>query len=258
MAARQAGGLNALKEHNTMPLEIDFSELGIELEEDKAKALKEALDAKHEEALNSEVSGLKSKRDQLLESQKTLKSQLKQFEGLDPERARRLEQQLAENEEAQLIADGKLDEVLNKRTERMREGYDRQLSEAQQTAESAKAFADKFRGRVMSDEIRTAAAEVGIVDSAVQDAVYRASSLFEVDDEGNVVPREEAGLDADGKPLTPSAWLESMREKAPHWFPQPKGSGAPGGGGGSSAPRAWKDAKSTAEKVEILKRKQNQ
>ena len=59
MAARQAGGLNALKEHNTMPLEIDFSELGIELEEDKAKALKEALDAKHEEALNSEVSGLK-------------------------------------------------------------------------------------------------------------------------------------------------------------------------------------------------------
>ena len=239
-----------------MPLEIDFNELGIELDDEKATALKEALSAKHQEALDQEVGGLKSKRDELLEAQRKMKDQLKQFEGIDPERARKLESQLAENEEARLIADGKLDEVLNKRTERMREEYDRKLQEASQTADQSKAFADKFRGRVMRDEIRTAAAEVGLVDSAVEDAVYRAGGLFEVNDEGNVVPREDAGFDENGKPLTPQAWLESMREKAPHWFPVPEGSQSRGGGGSPGAPRAWKDAKSTKEKVELLKRKQ--
>lgn len=239
-----------------MALEIDFKELGIDLDDEKATALKEALSTKHQEALDKEVGGLKSKRDELLDAQRKMKDQLKQYEGIDPERARKLEQQLAENEEARLIADGKLDEVLNQRTERMRQEYDRKLQEASQTAEKSKGFADKFRGRVMRDEIRTAASEVGLVDAAVEDAVFRAGSLFEVNDEGNVVPREDAGLDENGKPLTPEAWLESMREKAPHWFPVPEGSQSQGGSGGPGAPRAWKDAKSTKEKVEILKRKQ--
>lgn len=239
-----------------MTLEIDFKELGIDLDDEKATALKEALSTKHQEALDKEVGGLKTKRDELLDAQRKMKDQLKQYEGIDPERARKLEQQLAENEEARLIADGKLDEVLNQRTERMREEYDRKLQDASQTAEQSKAFADKFRGRVMRDEIRTAASEVGLIDSAVEDAVFRAGGLFEVNDEGNVVPREDAGLDESGKPLTPQAWLASMREKAPHWFPVPEGSQSHGGGGNPAAPRAWKDAKSTKDKVDILKRKQ--
>ncbi|MFT0140777.1 hypothetical protein ACEK07_46130 [Alcanivoracaceae bacterium MT1] len=217
-----------------MSFDIDLNELGIELDDDKANALKEALSAKHQEALDSEVGGLKEKRDELLKAQRALKDQLKQYDGIDPERARKLEAQLAENEEAQLIADGKLDEVLNKRTERMREEYDRKLAEAQKTAEGSKAFAQKFRGRVMSDEIRAAAGKAGLVDSAVEDAIYRAGALFEVNDEGEVVPKEEAGLDADGKPLTPLAWLKSMQEKAPHWFPVPQGGGAPGNNGGKA------------------------
>ena len=142
-----------------MTLEIDFKALGIDLDDEKATALKEALTTKHQEALDKEVGGLKTKRDELLANERKLKDSLKQYEGIDPERARKLEEQLAENEEARLIADGKLDEVLNKRTERMRDEYDRKLTEASQTADKSKAFADKFRGRVMRDEIRTAAAE---------------------------------------------------------------------------------------------------
>lgn len=241
-----------------MSLDIDLNELGIELDDEKASALKEALSAKHQEALDKEVGGLKSKRDELLDAQRKMKDQLKQFEGIDPERARKLEQQLAENEEARLIADGKIDEVLSKRTERMQAEYERKLSEAQTEAEKAKARAEKFTGRAFSDELRTAAAQVGILDSAVPDAVYRGRELFAVDDDGNVVAKDGV-LDQDGKPLTPETWLNSMRDQAPHWFPTPKGSGAPGSSGnGSSAPRAWQDAKTTRDKVEYLKRKQSQ
>lgn len=239
-----------------MTFEIDLAELGLELDDEKAQAIKDALAAKYQESLDREVGGLKSKRDELLEAQKRMKEQLKQFEGIDPERARKLEEQIAQSEEARLIADGKLDEVLNQRTERMRTEYERKLHEATQTAEQAKGFADRFRGRVLSDEIRSAVAKVGMVDSAAEDAALRAGALFEVNDEGVVVAKEGAGLDASGKPLTIQSWLESMKDSAPHWFLQPKGSGAPGSTGSSASPRAWKDAKTTAEKVELLKRKQ--
>lgn len=239
-----------------MAFDIDFNELGLELDEEKATALKEALSAKHQEAVDKEVGGLKSKRDELLANERKLKDSLKQYEGIDPERARKLEKQISQSEEARLIADGKLDEVINQRTERMKTEYDRKLQEAQQSADQSRSFADKFRGRVLSDEMRSAMAKVKGLESAATDATLRAERVFEVNDEGDVVPREDAGYDSDGKPLTPETWLESMRDEAPHWFPTPKGSGAPGSTGNSASPRAWKEATTTKEKVEILKRKQ--
>lgn len=237
-----------------MSFEIDFAELGLELDDEKAAALKETLAAKHQEALDKEVGGLKSKRDELLDAQRKMKDQLKQYEDIDPERARKLEAQLAENEEARLIADGKIDEVLDKRTERMRSEFERKLQETTQAAEQAKSFADRFRGRVMSDEMHRVADAVGMRPEAVADAVNRASPLFEVNDEGQVVPRDPNERDADDKPLSLKAWAESLKEAAPHLFHQPEGLDLPGGGR-SNAPRAWKDAKTTADKVALLKRK---
>src|SRR5690625_896750 len=238
-----------------MDFDLDFSELGLEVPEEKAAALKELIAGKHQEALDKEVGGLKAKRDELLDAQKRLKEQLSQFEGIDPERARKLEEQIAQSKEAKLIAEGKLDEVIAQRTERMQTEYERRLQEASATAEQAKLFAERFKGRVLSDEIRAAASKVGMIDSAAEDATLRAQALFEVNDEGNVVANEDAGLDASGKPLTIETWLQSMKDAAPHWFLQPKGSGAPGSTGSSASPRAWKDAKTTAEKVELIKRK---
>lgn len=234
-------------------MELDFEALGIELDDEAKQKILDAAKKAHDD----DVAGLRAKRDELLDGQRKLKDQIKQFEGIDPERARKLEQQLAENEEARLIADGKIDEVLNKRTERMQADFERKLTEAQTEAEKARERAKKFTGRAFSDELRTAASKVGLVDSAVPDAVNRAAELFAVDDDGKVVARDGV-LDEKGQPLTPETWLASMREQAPHWFPTPKGGGAPGSNGSPSAPRAWQDAKSTKDKVEYLKRKKSQ
>lgn len=240
-----------------MALEIDFAELGLELDDEKAAALKEALSTKHQEAIDKEVGGLKTKRDELLANERKLKDSLKQYDGIDPERARKLEEQIAQSEEARLIADGKMDEVINQRTERMRSEYERKLQESTQSTERYKSKAEKADGHVMRNAIGQAASAVGLIDTAAEDAAYRAAQLFEVDEELNVVPKEGVGYDADGKPLTMKSWLESMRDQAPHWFPQPKGSGSPGNNGSSTSPRAWKDAATTKEKVEILKRQQS-
>lgn len=223
----------------------DLKQLGIEVDEEKAKALDEAVTARHEE----EVKGLRSKRDELLETQRKLKDQLGQYDGIDVDRARRLEQILAEDEEARLIADGKVDEVVNRRTESMKTDYQRRLDEAQQQAEALKQ-------RALSDEIRSAATQAGLLSSATDDAVLRAKQLFDVDAQGQVVPKDDAPLDKSGEPLTPTAWLESMKESAAHWFPSPRGSGAPGSTSSASVPRAWGEARTSAEKVEFLRQQQ--
>lgn len=180
-------------------------------------------------------SALDKERNEKKERDRQLREMQKRYDGIDPDKTREMLTRLEQDEEAKLIAEGKMDEVIQQRTERMRAEHERQLQQAQQQAETAKSFAEKFRGRVLSDEVRAAASEVGLVDTASRDAYLHAQTMFEVDDEGNVVAKEEAGFDTQGKPLTLKAWLESMRDTAPHWFPQPKGSGAPGNNGSRGA-----------------------
>lgn len=57
-------------------------------------------------------------------------------------------QRFSDDEEAQLIAAGKIDEVLDKRTERLRADVDKQIKAANERAEKAEAFSNKFRDRV--------------------------------------------------------------------------------------------------------------
>lgn len=180
-------------------------------------------------------SALEKERTEKKDKDRQLKETLKKFDGIDPDYTRDILSRLDQDKEAKLIAEGKVDEVVNQRTERMKQEYERQLQEATQQAETASKFVDKFRGRVLRDEVRSAASEVGLVDSASDDAYLHAQSLFDIDDEGNSKPKEGAGYDANGQPLTMKAWLETMRESKPHWFPVPKGSGAPGSNGNGSS-----------------------
>jgi hypothetical protein len=150
-------------------------------------------------------------------------------------------QRFSDDEEAQLIAAGKIDEVLDKRTERLRADVDKQIKAANERAEKAEAFSNKFRDRVLGDAIRSAALKAGALPEASDDLILRAKGTFQLNDEGEAVAVDANGdvlFGKDGKtPLTPVEWAESLKETAPHLFPRAEGSGAgghkPGGGGGS-------------------------
>lgn len=208
----------------------ELKALGIELDDDKTKAL---LD-KYNDELNATVTGLKTKNSELIGKEKQLKDALKQYDGIDVESAREALKIKQELEDKKLIESGKLDELVNQRIERMKSDYDKKIQELTQQASKAQEFANRFKGRVLSDEIRSVASLLGVIPSAIEDAIYRGRELFIVDDEGKVTPKESAGLDAKGAPLTTKAWLEAMKEAAPHWFPIPKGSGAPGSDSGKA------------------------
>lgn len=141
------------------------------------------------------------------------------------------------DEEAKLIAEGKLDQVIDKRTSRMREDFEKKLGEATGRADKASKLAQAFQGRVLDEAVRAAAAKAGLHQHAIDDALFRARTMFSLDENGQAVQFGEDGkpvLGKDGKnPFTPMEWLEGMKDKAPHWFPATaSGGGAHGGGGG--------------------------
>ena len=95
-------------------------------------------------AVNNAVGGLKSKTANCSESSKESSEKLKEFDGIDAGAVRNILQRFSDDEEAKLIAGGKIDEVLNKRTERMKAGFDKELKAAADKVAAAEARAQKF------------------------------------------------------------------------------------------------------------------
>jgi prefoldin subunit 5 len=196
-----------------------------------------------EQAVKEATSGLAANRDEILTEKKTLQQKLdemsKQWEGLDPQAVRNIMQRLEGDEEAKLLAEGKTDAVIEKRTERLKADHQKQLEKLEQSRGTLQEQLEAAQGQVkklmVEGSLRQAAAELGVIPSAIEDALFRAMGVFTVREDGKLVAEENGSTvySKDGKnPMTPAEWLETMKEKAPHWFPAPSGGGAAGGLGG--------------------------
>ena len=209
--------------------------------------------------IDREVQGLKAKNSEILGSLKETKAALAKFEGLDPDAIKALLTKFSEDEDAALIKSGKIDEVINKRTERMKAGFEAETQAERQAREAAENRAKAFSKRVLENSIRAEAGTAGLYHFAVEDALYRAGSVFTIDDNGNPVASDGV-LGKDGKPLTLKEWFSDMKDKAPHWFQaNTSGSGASGNnsgkGGVKTITRAEFDALSPNERMAVSKSK---
>lgn len=206
--------------------------------------------------IDQQVSGLKAKNTELLGKIKEQGDNLKRFDGIDPDTVKGMLKRFENDEEAKLIADGKIDEVINKRTERMRGDTDKQLKEANTRVEKAEAFANKFRARVLGDEIRSAAGKAGALSSAQEDLILRAKGIFQINDEGQAVAVDEDGnpiMGKDGRTqLSPIEWIESLKESAPHLFPAASGTDA--GKHKQGGAHLKRSQMSASEKAEYIRR----
>lgn len=189
------------------------------------------IDARAEVLANERNMGLRAKNAEIILKNKELLDNAKRFEGIDPDAVKTILQRFSDDDEAKLIASGKIDEVLNKRTERMKAGFEQETAKERAAREAAESRADKFQRRVLENGIRAEAAAAGIHQHAIDDALYRAGGTFQLDDEGNPVAVEGA-YGKDGKPLTLKEWFADMKDKAPHWWPATGNGGGAGHGGG--------------------------
>lgn len=155
-----------------------------------------------------------------------------QFEGLDIEAVKGLLAKASQDEETRLIAEGKIDEVFNRRTERFRSDVDKQLKAKDDEIGRHVEANKKLAGRALSDAVLQAASKAGALPEAMEDIVQRARAAgWTVNEDGDVVAMDgdEPVLGKDGKtPLTPSEWAESLRESAPHLWPRAQGAGQTG------------------------------
>lgn len=226
-----------------------------------------------EAAVAESTKGLASNRDEILKEKKELQEKLqalgKQWDGLDPEVVKNLVNRMNTDEETKLIAEGKIDEVVERRVTAMKTDLEARLASATEKLEALEgekgSLSDKVKNLVIDGMVRQAGAELNLLPTAIEDAIVRAKGRFQLDENDKPVARDEHGtllIGKDGKsPLSPTEWLEGMKEKAPHWFPTPSGAGAGGGPGSSGGgqftltrsqardPQAYRTAKEAAQKA---------
>lgn len=114
--------------------------------------------------------------------------------------------------------------------ERERDNLKGQVTEKDKAIEG---FTAKERTRTIHDRVREDAVKAKVLPEAIDDALLNADRIFEVDDAGNVVTRDNVGVTPG---IAPSVWLTDVQKTRPHWWGPSQGGGAGGnrGGGGDT------------------------
>ncbi len=212
-------------------------------------ALQDELKTKIEDAVN----GLKTKNKELLAEKKKIQESLKNYADLDPERAREAIDFLEKNKDAQLIKDGKIDELIDRRTASIKEDYTAKLSEyekrigetqqeyeerleklqtdLEKKATAAKTYETLYKTKVVEDTLRDAAVAAGVRPEAIDDILLRGKSTFTLGKDGTLEARDSDGKlvkDEEGSLVKPDTWLENMKKTKPHYWGDSVGTGATG------------------------------
>lgn len=206
---------------------------------DAYKVDQEEKKAETQRMIDEAITGLKTKNDQLLDEKKKLQEK---FSGInDPEEALEALRLIQENEDIQLIKDGKIDELLAKRTSALTAEYDAKIAELTDqlgtTSEEASKFKSMFQTKMVEDTLREAAIKAGVRPEALSDVILRGNSVFSLSDTNEVEARDQNGnlLKVDGIVVNPSNWVDGLKETSPHYWPASEGAGASGAGAGADS-----------------------
>lgn len=207
--------------------------------------------------------GARKLKDELAQrriSEGTVKQQLATFQALGS--LEDIQAKLDKFPELEAAAEGKLDDakingIVETRlrtklapVERERDQLKQQLGEKDKVIEG---FTTKERTRMIGTALTKAARDAKVVDSAMDDIELYGDRIFEVQEDGSVVTRDNVGVTPG---LSPKAWLEDMQSKRPHWWGPTTGGGAGGNRNGpnGSGPNPWAhDTWNMTEQGAILK-----
>lgn len=188
-----------------------------------------------------DVGGLKTALEKERSNRSTLEKTLadirKQLGDADPAKARDALKKLQELEDKQLIDQGKVEELLKARTERLVTDYDGKLKERDDALNAAN---KRLAELVIDNELRAVATAKKVRASAVEDFLERGRKVYRLKD-GKAVPMRGDDVIFGKKPNEPMGmdeWADSITTTAPHLFEGSGGGGAAntGGGGGHSGP----------------------
>jgi hypothetical protein len=206
--------------HHDLYVKGDDGKFRLDAEIEDVSGLKGALEKERKAARDAEA------------KRKELEDRLK---GFDPDEYEALKRAKEDAEDARLRAEGRVDEIATRKAEKVIAEVNQRLADAEAKAAAERQRADRFSQHVLDDQIRAAAAKAGIHANAVDDALFRGRSMFQLDENGRAVHIGDDGKPVRGKDgrtaLDPAEWLDNMKKAAPHWFPA--GASGSGSGGGT-------------------------
>lgn len=209
---------------------VDSKKLKQLLEEKEAEL--EELKHQSSEAA-SEIQRMRTHQETLLKETKTAKEQKKQMDSQFNE----LKTKLDALENKKLAEDNNYDELIRRKEEQIRLDYEAKLAEKDEEFKQAQTnyvtLKSELNRKRISGAVKSAAIKSGVLPTAYDDVILRANGVFTIGDEDSI-----QAIDGDGNPrrvgkklMTPEVFVESLKDTAPHLWPQGKSSGATGSGG---------------------------
>lgn len=181
---------------------------------------------------------------ELQETKSSLGQMQKQYGGVDIDMYEKFKEQVDQmkaEEEKTLIKQGKIDEVVARRTAAAIAAKEDELKAVREAYENAKNETGTLKSSLGVHLIeRDAQIEIGnrklkVREGALPDVLSRIRAGWQIDDKGNKVPVEQEGGEVkvrygkDGNPLGMAEDIERLFKIAPHLFEEAKGGGAGGG-----------------------------
>lgn len=184
-----------------------------------------------------DVSGLKSALEKERADRKSYEKQLRdtiaKYEGIDPEVARQATAELQKLQDKKLIDEGKIDELVNARVERMRADHAAQVKALQSRQEEldtlVKSRESKLSEVLIDAALREAAIKNGARKTALEDVILRGRRVWKLEGDAPKPFDPVNGsikFGKDGKsPMSIDEWLGALQQEAPHLFEASTGSG---------------------------------
>lgn len=180
---------------------------------------------------------LEKERKARADAERKLRETVEQFKGIDPVKAREAEAKLQEIQDKKLIDEGKIEELLATRTERMKADHQAQLTAAQtriKDLETKGAASETRLGEVLIDGVIKDVGIKGGVRKTLAQALVRIARAGDVEGirweirDGNPVPvvgdAVKYGKDP-SKPMSAEEYVALAREKMPDLFEPSNGTG---------------------------------
>jgi len=168
------------------------------------------------------------------DSQKLTKELQEKFKDLDPDAAREALKLIEESGDKDLLDEGKIDELVEKKVARMKQDFDAQIIAKDQAIEELTTGNKTLNGELADiriyDAVKDAALAKGARPEALKDIANRANGTWSLKDgQPTALNGEEALYGKDGNPLSIGEWVETLSTEANYLFEPNKGGGGTGG-----------------------------
>lgn len=208
---------------------MDIKELQKKLEEREAEL--EELKTLHSNSMN-EVERMRNHQETLLKETRDAKEKRK----LIDEQFGELKKKVDAIEDKKLADDNNYEELIRRNDEKVRLEYETKLAEKDEALNSVQGsyntLVAELNKKTIDTAIKAAAVKAGVLPTGYDDVINRSAGIFTLADDNSVEARDKEGniRTIGKKQLTPSVFVETLKETAPHLWPTGKGAGATGSG----------------------------